>query len=193
MANILLSTKVSSMYVMYKYSYAHTCFVSTDWRQAEVADDENYRRCRQGKYHSYIHIHHTHTKSYIYTHILAYTHTYIHTYIHTYTQILTCIHTYVRTCINTYLDSVLTYMHNLLFKNHIYALHQMSSSMKLGPKAKELIFSDPFFVEAINKVRRLTDPFPESNHTNNNLYPQFSDIFCNKKICYECMLVHNIL
>ena len=43
----------------------------------------------------------------------------------------------------------------------------MSSSMKLGPKAKELIFSDPFFLEAINKVRRLTDPFPESNHTNN--------------------------
>ena len=40
----------------------------------------------------------------------------------------------------------------------------MSSSMKLGPKAKELIFSDPFFLEAINKVRRL---FPESNRTNN--------------------------
>ena len=52
---------------------------------------------------------------------------------------------------------------------HTY-IHQMSSSMKLGPKAKELIFSDPFFLEAINKVRRLTDPFPESNHTNNNTY-----------------------
>jgi hypothetical protein len=40
--------------------------------------------------------------------------------------------------------------------------------MKLSHKAKELIFGDPAFLEAMNKVRRLVDQFPESNNNNNN-------------------------
>ena len=52
----------------------------------------------------------------------------------------------------------------------------MSSSMKLGHKAKELIFADPPFFDAMNKVRRLIDQFPaesasnRSHHHNNNNY-----------------------
>ena len=48
----------------------------------------------------------------------------------------------------------------------------MSSSMKLGHKAKELIFADPLFLEAMNKVRRYNEQFqfPESNNHNNANY-----------------------